>query len=456
MYKKILIGFLMVFLFSVNSYSLAYNSSYTDLYFESEDWCANIETTFLVYNISQYNVDSFEDDLCRDDEDPDEDNCEVYNDIDANIIIYDGPFDVDDKVLSNRPIVNNEFSYTFTKEGIYLLQVIVESGKFNEIEGKVSIKDCEVKASTVNLSNSNIQTPDLYNNSFEYSASQTSVDIVKGQSNDKNDLAIKLLTDTTSRSLPKLGNLSKILEIDYSDLGSYESIILTTAVATNDSSKLEIYKIVDLNWVKINEYQYANESISISQIDSNYYAIVIKEEQIIEEIVEEPVVEEIVIVTEDPNSQDSGVPIIAIIGVGLISIIVIVILYFLFANNKTKTKAEIYDNYNQEKSTDSKKDKIDNTKTGEEKSEKKGGFLGLFKKKENAEEKKSNEKNNNISNQGLEGKTHQEASEEVLNKTREYVKKYKETYSKDGIRQALKGVNISDDVIDKIFSEEFK
>ena len=483
--------FLLLFAMIFNTYSaLNYNATYTDIVLETNGWCVDNPIRFTLFNSSQFENSDFEDDLCKSTQDPSEDSCYVYDTINADIIIYDGPVDFLGEIV-NTPFVKNNFTYTFVKQNDYLIQVIINSGRFNDFETTLSVKDCEIDKSTITETSDATQDYDLFNNTFYYSSSDVLVDLVLSNINSQSEIIITEFDKPSERSLPSLENINKLIEVDYSNLEVQTTFSLKTNISFKDQNNFNAYKYNGSIWVKINPI-ISNNTITISTIDSNYYAFVVNEieEVIVEESIiniteeisndielQENVSQEIsngaaqtvnVVDTSNELESISSSFNFTYIVVGVIIIILLVIIFVV--SNKKKSKSDI-DEYLDSDSNKSKNDISDNKekKTNDNKSKeeiskdnvqkemkdiglddkKEGFFSRLFKKKE------KEDSSENIENQtGL--RTHKEVDLEILNKTQDYVKKYKDTYPKDGIRQALKSVNVSDEIIDKVFNEEFK
>ena len=167
-----LIVFITFLVMIFNSYSLNYNSTYETVALEVEGWCTNFPIEFTIYNNTELTDSDFQDDLCGANEDPINDTCEEYKVVNANLVIYDGPFNTLTKLLDSK-FIENKNNYTFTKENQYLVQVRINSGKYNDYEEEIIVEECNLQKPA---SGKNVQPTDKYNNTF---ISQLKIAIIK-------------------------------------------------------------------------------------------------------------------------------------------------------------------------------------------------------------------------------------------------------------------------------------
>jgi len=412
-----------IFLFSISfSYSAyQYNASWTDLEVYNDGWCANLEIPFTVYNKSEYLIkDQIKDNLCKVNETPEDDKCSEFETISGNVKIYDGPFAIEDKKLLDVSLSKSSFSYTFTKEGGYLIEVF-PTGKFNDwyVED-FTVLNCKLTNYTPDQSQEGI--PLLKNQSFSYEDSKTIINLTNSGLNSSSDLIVKIYHDPVKVGLGSLPNTIKIVQIlgkkNFSSMEIISSI--NDLVKENEIYNVYKYNSKNSNWTKISNTSIINNKVTISSAEIGIYAIASNKTTIVENVTTTPVTQQI----ETNNSVTTS---------------------------SSNTVEEVSNSAN-EKDTNNTTQKS----SGPNKILIYSliglllivlGGVGFTKMKKKGEENSGKEEEN-PENGVL-------SYSSIVSKTQEYVSKYKQQYSQDQIYRALKEANVPKDIIDKVFSMEY-
>lgn len=383
-------------------HSLNYNSSYTDLVYDSNGWCSGMEIEFTFYNETQFeNKEEIERNLCEKDEDPEDDNCEEFDEIDAKYKIYSGPIDSLPILVEGNLDSNNQFRYTFEKQNSYLMEILIDKGKYNDFTNEndlLFIEDCYVPESKTNK---------LSNQTFSYLTSGINLNLENTNITDSKKISSIIIIDQKSKGLPVLNKSIKTIEIK-SNSNNYTKLdleILFTKKLNN--SIIETYQYLpSMNtWSKIeNSLEVLEDKVKISSTTFGIYSIVEKE-IIVEKIIKESndlenlsseIIEEINL---DENNESKSNSFISILGFIGISTLIIFGIYYLFSHN-TKNKNDYHD----------------------------------------LENKNS---------------VHIISLTEAYDNTKKYVQKHKEKYTKEQLKQALENANVPQEIINKVFFEEY-
>jgi len=401
MLKKFIIYFFSI-LFLINiGYSLNYNSSYTNITIDAEGWCSNIETTIKIYNQTDYqNKQKINDNICQENQTPENDNCFIFNKIQADIIIYNGPMDGLKELLSTKiDNDNNNIKYKFNSANNYLVRIIPTTKGYNDAEDLVYIKDCKIKP----VVKKEIKLK-IYNKSFEYKNSNIILNLKNTNINSTTNITVEDIKKFNS-SLTKLNSSIKTFQIK-SNLNqtNFTNLDIQINLNFNMTSTIYVYKF-EKSWKKISKFKKETNKITITNSDFGIYSIQeIKQEpkSVVKprpKLVQTQINKPQKIKNESPNKS-----ITLYLTIFIILILGITTFYYI---NKPSKKENKYKN-----------------------------DLTLEQTKENDKIK--------INTYSSAYKT-----------TKEYTKKYKNDYSKDQIYRALKQAGTPTDIIDKVFIEEF-
>ncbi len=418
-FKKGFIVFLIIIsqIISLNAYS--YNSSWTNLYVDINGWCSGLEIPFRVYNETQYeNRKEIESDLCTEDENPDEDNCKEFDEIEAKVTIYKGPMASFPELYSRELNSDDEFSFTFEEEGSYLIEIIPTEGEYNDYHDILEIIDCNFNSDNDN--DDEEEVIELFNSSFNFDG--VIINLINTTITNESELKVFSITDFKLAKLPDLNNSKKTISIS-SKNNNFTELDIEIPINFDSNFNYTVFKLdKDLNeWEEVNgiEINQKENRIILKRVNYGIYSIVEN-------------------LKESPNSElNKSINI-----------------------NNSNTNL----NENEIKSHNSNLNSNEFINYENSNSKKNIYILGfiviiiiigiIIFLMMNRSSKGNNENNVYLNNN--------ESNTEVLDsysqtykKTKEYVQKYKNDYSKDQIYRGLKSVNIPEDIIDKVFMEEF-
>jgi len=413
--KKLLI-FLFIILFSINlSYSYkGYNDTYSNMTLESNGWCSGSEIIFTVYNKTNFdNHKSSGNDLCILNQTPSRDRCDILQTISPKVKIYDGPFDSTPILFDSTTNSSGQFKSSFSSPGKpYLIELTGVANYNDYYEPLFEVSKC-MFSSDVGLNLTKLNTPVLFNQTFTYA------DIVVGINNSiinsSKNISVNVFNNFSQIKSPSLDGMIKIFEVN-SNVSSFSSLKITVPINFVNKSNLKLYKFdSNLNsWNLVSDYTLVDKNLIISNSGFGIYSIVEQAPIVVEKVVlnSSTVVENVseTVVIEN-TSMSKTVPIVSknssssnLIWYILIGVILALgIFYFIHKNNSKK-------NYHD----DSKSDLV----SGDD-----SEVLSSY--------------------------------NQIYNHSKDYVQKYKSEFSKDQIYRSLKDANISSDIIDKIFKEEF-
>jgi len=405
--KKIFLIFI-VFLTLFNSIN-AYNSSLSDVYLELNGWCTNYNIEFTAYNKSEFEMkEQIEDNLCKSDENEEDDNCELFHNLDEfKVLIYNGPLK-GMGLIYNESIknTNGTFNFKFKNSNKYLIEIEPKNTHYNKFSERFDVIDCFGSSKTKTNENKS------YNLSGNFDNEKIFVNLKNSNSSNISLLEINSL-DIKSNNFSQLNNSIKFFKIN-SEKISYEDIEIIINIQFNSSNSINIFKYDNSTkkWIKYSNFIKGNNKLILKSINSGIYGIVEKKPIIIKqettsinkneklnnsnkEINDKEINNKEINNIENKTNKSSSPNILIMI----FSIIIIIgILVSVIILNKKKEEV-----------------KNDNIRKPEQ--------LNTYK--------------------------------EIYDRTKSYIKQYKNDYSKDQIYRALKKVNIPEDIIDKIFLEEY-
>jgi hypothetical protein len=120
--------------------------SQTNITYDINGFCKNQEITISFYNESQYeNKKKIEKELCSENENPDDDNCEKFDEIQVEGILYNGPTDKSEYIKSFYLYNNNyKIKHIFDKSNDYLLKINPDDEKIRNFEIIIPVEECKV------------------------------------------------------------------------------------------------------------------------------------------------------------------------------------------------------------------------------------------------------------------------------------------------------------------------
>lgn len=400
MIKKITLIILLIFTTISIANSAGDNSSFDEIELDYDGFCPNFDIEFKIYNKTDYdNMETIEDNLCDEDETPEDDGCQVFNKIVGDVKIYDGPLDSRPVLLNTKSNSEGIFTFKFTSGNDYLIEVVPE-GNYKDLSIKIPIEDCMRATNNPDRIVDEPETPETFNQTFSYDNYEHIIKLENTEIEFKEnitittDVAVATPLENAYKTFEISGDQSKITVINFETSVTEEEVILE--VHKYDSN-LGIWTLYDPAPIKkINRLEF-------DIVEFGIYAIKEKEEEIEAPVVEEkpvtepetPVVQEKTPVESIPVVEDKGVDFSkagiilgAILGGGLI-------VGFMVMPKKHESKYNYHDY----------KNPIINS--------------------------------------------------EVYNKTKQYVQKFKPTYNKMQIKMALEKANIDSQIIEKVLNEEF-
>lgn len=409
--KKIFFYFLTLVFLTIATH--AYNITYSDLTIDPTSWCANLEATIKVYNETDFqNLNSIKDNLCRSDESPQNDSCEIIHDIaSAKVTIHNGPLSGLAILKETTTDANGEFKVTFTEQNQYLIK-IEPTGRYNEYETIFTVENCKGLTNTQNTTTKT--TPiKLYNLTYNDDTTKTFVKLENTPINSTEKIIVSQITNLELRGLPKLNyNITKTIEIkSLAENSTFSKLTLDTQLTKRDNTlKLFYYNPTSKTWeTQTNFVDYGNK-ILIENAKLGIYSITGNEIKVEQPIIQETKVNETQTLTNentqiDPN-QIFQTQKTQTTNSNTSSYILLITISIVFAAIGIGTWQHIAHN---------KKQKENEITTTPE--------LDTYK--------------------------------QVYEKATQYIKQYKNQYTRDQLYRALKSANVPQDIIDKILAQEY-
>jgi gas vesicle protein len=410
---------------SVNGANVTYN-----LTVDNNFWCQGQEITFTIYNASEYeDRESIEDDEDRN-----------FTDLsDADVVVYNGPFDSSPILKDTSANKSNEFSATFSDGDNYLIEI--DAGdSFKKYKENFQPESCPYLNGERDQSDSNDEEQDNIEQTDEQGNSSSDTDTTDNNVSDITDQSYSYLEDSLEVSLSET-DISEKSQLTVQEISSFsdlsmdapENMIQAVEIFSTEGtfSEMELVfntsgeNVTVLNynqdfeeWNEIEPEQRNEESIVISATSYGIYALsgqdsvnTTQSDQTPSES-DSPTTqagsEEPQLPGQDRNSGN-GI---------LIPGILVALLVLVLAGG--------------------------------------GGQMYLHhKKKEKIQQKGSSQQ----TSQSVQNQQHQKENttlqsyNDVYSHVKEYVKQYHQQYSKDQIYRALKQANVPDDIINQVFSE---
>jgi hypothetical protein len=422
-FKKIFLYiFVFISLISISS-ALQYNENYSDLHLEYTHFCANLEIEFTIYNKSEFdNANSDNLDICKEDQDEEDDRCVEYDIISADVTIYDGPFDTRPTIFEGKSDSNSQFKVTYENPTRSLIN-IKPSGRYNEFEiSDFDVELCKGLNKNTSINNNTNNNTNTNNETTQNDLEQIEIIIEKKNETftfDNNNIILKLddtnitnSNDINIKKIPHESNIENFLtgvQVNLPSDESYSSSSIQIKEEKNEDYEYKLfYRENNLSeWEQIS-YNYENQYFLVENGKSGEYVLsktVIENNQIQNTI------------DLNNNSQslmdrlvDSSIGIWLLIT--LAGIVLIFVVYLIISGNKNKDK-----NYS---SND-------------------------FKEYNDAK-KKNQEENEKIP----------QSYNQVYTSALNYVNLYKNKYSKESLKDALKKAACPEDIINKVLIDAYK
>lgn len=397
-----------------------FNESNQNLTLERIGWCTDLEVTFTAWNENDFNnKEEITENLCEEDENPDDDNCEEFLDLSGTYIIYNGPLDSLSIFKEGTIGENDEFKVFFTEEQKYLIEVYAEDDESNEYNAHhelydiITCKDADV--TKVEQSQYNLE---YFNQTFTFPNSDLT--IILKDTPIKESSEIEIIDYNSIENKPE--NAIKTLKIapfeSYIDK-NYSNLNLEFDIEFSNSI-VKVYKF-DSGKQTWNEIEYTNTSnkIILESIDFGIYSITKENTIIIEnststnltlnnpETIEETEVETINLVDEtELENKESKAKMLGFIFLGFIGVIIIIIVILKVTRKKK---------------------------------------IQTFNQNINSNQSQSNPIQDVLTTYN-----------DTYNSTKQYILQYKASYSKEQLITALENTHVPKDIIDKVISEEYK
>ncbi len=405
--KKIIFAPL-IFLLLINL-AYGFNPNHNNLSLEINGWCINHPITFVVWEREEYE---------------DRRNIDEKRIISGEAIIYNGPFDGMPILLETNLDSSGEFEFTFSREDNYMIE-INPSGNYNSYQERIELFDCnieDVPPTIIDIEDIVVSEDDYglideeinpTSSVIEYPEINAILEIINNPNVNRNQISLIENTGFEAGSHPQSEYELKTFFIDLEENLEQETIILHITIPQINNIKVKKYNEILGIWEETPNFNRVGEEIIIENLESGIYSIVEFENERIENNQIEPQINPI----DNSNSNQIDNQIIEdeerLVNENEAEekklFYPIIILVFLIGIAT-------------------------------------GGFF-LYKKK--------NESNNNHNNTA-DRKELIHSYKHIYTRSREYIIQYKDSYSKEQIKQSLKNTNVPEDIINKLFNEIYK
>lgn len=449
MSKKFLFLFVFSFLIFFNSFlfvnsAYKHNSSWSNVTLDYNGWCSNTSLTIRAYDSVEYaNKESIKDNLCWGNQTPIRNHCQEFKVIQGNLKIHDGPLESMPILYEHELNENSSIVYNFKTERDYYVELFVENVDYNDYYHLLNIFTCK-KANKKIINQGQVKVVKLYNQSFNYINDLITLDLYDTIFSNKTNISVHPV-DFKLAGIDELNNsfhpiLIEVTGSNYSKMNLKYNLGFTKK---NYSYKLMFYDPDFVSWMPYDNTFEDNISFGGLDIKPGIYAII----------------------RESKNSSHSS---------------------NIISNDKTPVYMDVEDN-SSSFSVDSKLNVSNNVSinTNLNNQNKKSGFnyiyiliflvvlvtiavilfIVFYKPKNSIGSNKQNNLNNpNVknTNKATNNNTNNNNKLDILNnytttfnRAKEYVNKYKSDYSIDGLKMALRNANVPEDIIDKIFLDEY-
>jgi hypothetical protein len=437
-FKRLLFLLFVLSFLSINvGFSdVKYNSTYNNITVDPNWWCKGLDATFKIYDETQFNNESFKENLCSEGENPEDDNCNVFTNITGDYKLYSGPID-SLPVLSEGQIKDSQISYNFEEVNDYLVEIIPD-GEYNQLNTRLSILACS--KSSVLINKTIKKEHDNYVLNFKF---------INLRKIDENLIKITFVNDSSlSFSRADLENLSTykkdvfLINFENSNFENY-----SLSLENLDFDRETNLYIFDSEFKVFKSFKnISNKSIDILNNDNikNFYLVIFSKiyKDLSSNLEQNDNYDESnsnEIADDKVNSNDNNVN---------------------ESNLEVKEENLVNNNLDEDENIDTQKSLSENNENINNSSSF-GNYtlliiivvlvlvLILFLVLKSSKNKKEDDFKKTEEVQVL------SSYEQALNRTKEYINDYKESYSKDQIYRALKLANIPDDIIDKAFEEVY-
>ncbi len=404
MIKRLLLILCSIIILTTTTY--AYNSSWQNITLEDEGWCANLPIEYTVY---------LENETEKDIKKEIEDNKDLnFTKITGKYKIHKGPFD-GTPLLIEGDLEDSKFTYTYPTTDSHLIIITPTNPKTNELEYIHEIVECEAvqKEIQTNSSQEENESEPLPDKTF--TLNNIKLNFKETALTNQNEIKLSEITNLTEKNLTELENFNKAINLSTQNFSSLEIIIPIEFNSSLDTIETYKYNKNQKIWTKItSSANEENQELTFTTETEGIYAI--------QKVTEEPEITEIIqeeSETINPENDSSGSNPLLIIVI-IVAVPIVLILVFLSMKKKPKKSEEIESIQNQGQTTTPKANTQNNQQTTNQEPEKLNNYT------------------------------------EIYNKTKDYVKQYKDNYSKDQIYRALEGANIPKDIIDKVFEQQYE
>ena len=386
LYKKIVISlFLLIGILPIVN-------SVSEIYLDSDNYCAGYEVTFTIWNKTQWdNRETLEDE-----------QIDKFEDVD--VVVYDGPIASLGVLYEGQTNNLSEFSTTFNREDEYLIEIEGSDmpGNFTNYEKRTYIDGCKYAGDNRDVE---VEEQKSYSD-VEYSFANNNVAIQLDQTNtSKDEISFSQLQQEDVAVNERIENVASIYEIQYPQEIEYSDSSISFSQNSQNPLNLYKYNQGSLAWDVVEKN--ISTPYTLNSGEQGTYALQENIAQVQNE--QEAINESSQVSSEEGNTPQNqtpqGTPVIEntsnsssttlMYVIGAIVVLGVIASPFLFRTSKRKKQ----ENLHPEK-------------------------LATYK--------------------------------EEYEKTKNYVQQYKDQFSQEAIRQALLQGNIPVDIIDKVFREVYE
>lgn len=376
----------VLIIFIISSFTVSFAAD--DLYLDYNNFCQG-ETTFTLWNQSQWEQKN----------DLDEDEIDYLED--ADVVVYNGPFDSSEVLYEGETNNISEFTTSFPEVRDYLIEITNAPGNFTKYEEYHFVETCSFSSQNNDEDESGENSGESMQNNFTFNDGRLTITFTNS-SIEEGEIDVKTLEQSDVAVNDRISDVVEIYDIQISENREFDSLNLT--FDAQNSQKISIYSHNEdeLAWNMIKENGSYPETISTQSVGtfaltalpqnpspSNTSSNTSSNNQQNETQTNQS--QENTIPTVTQSQESSNLPFIAI---GVILGIALLGSPFLFSLKKHKHNNDEYE------------------------------ALSSYKQE--------------------------------YEKTKNYVNQYKDSYNQEAIRTALIQGNIPKDIIDKVFEEVYR
>ncbi len=275
--------YICILIISINSGTSAfYSDNNTNLTVDRNGWCLGINITFKVYNQTDWdNQKQINSELCKEDETPEEDDCLIYNYIDdAEVNIYNGPIKGLGLLKTFKTDSNGEFTLRFDSQERYLMEIFPK-GQYNDYVELLEIIDCNLDELNVipipNKNNYNasnfIDNPNRF--FFETNKLDNNVSAYMNYFSESQNAKITIMNEILNKKIltTKIENSLKIINISSNINDSY-SLSFNVSLENVNLNNIIVYKYNLGTWTEYQNFNIDEEEkyLVFSSADFGIYA----------------------------------------------------------------------------------------------------------------------------------------------------------------------------------------